>query len=267
MSKISDYLDTLNLTDGLSFRGMCPICHAKNDFSATNKDGIIVYNCYKLSCNSKGAYGSGLTAIEIQAKLNDWSKITEGSKKKEIERMTLPEYVVSPKPEHKLFHRFVNRWNIQGEDLMYDVKDRRCVFPCTSNGKLVDATGRALDGAIPKWYRYSGLGHYFIKCIGIPNGTILVVEDVISAITAARICPGLTAMALLGTSLTEHHKAKIAKYSRVIVALDPDAAPKTLTFTREIVSWTGLPTSALRLDDDIKYALESDIDKLKEFVR
>jgi len=71
---------------------------------------------------------------------------------------------------------------------------------------------------------------------------------------------------LLGTSLTEDHKAKIGEYSRVIVALDPDAVPKTLTFTREIVSWTGLPTSALRLDDDIKYALESDIDKLKEFV-
>ena len=32
------------------------------------------------------------------------------------------------------------------------------------------------------------------------------------------------------------------------------------------MSWTGLPTSALRLDDDIKYALESDIEKLKEFV-
>jgi hypothetical protein len=245
MSKVSDYLDTLNLTDGLSFRGMCPMCHARNDFSATNKDGVIVYNCYKLSCNVKGAYGSGLTATEIQAKINAWNVSVEGNKKKELERMVLPEYVVSPKPEHKLFHRFVNRWNIQGEDLMYDVKDRRCVFPCTSNGKLVDAT---------------------TKCIGIPNGTILVVEDVISAITAARVCPGLTAMALLGTSLTEDHKAKIGEYSRVIVALDPDAVPKTLTFTREIVSWTGLPTSALRLDDDIKYALESDIQKLKEFV-
>ena len=74
-------------------------------------------------------------------------------------------------------------------------------------------------------------------------------------------------MALLGTALTDRHKGKIGEFNRVIVALDPDAVPKTLSFTREIVSWTGLPTSALRLDDDIKEELPSDIEKLKEFVR
>ena len=267
MSKVSDYLDTLNLTDGLSFRGMCPICRSRNDFSATNKDGVIVYYCYKLSCNIKGAYSNGLTASEIQAKFNNQRLFIDGNKKKEVERMVLPEYVVSPLPEHKLLNRFINKWRLQTEDLMYDVKDRRAVFLLNSNGKLVDAVGRALDGSKPKWYRYSGIGYCYTKCIGIPNGTILVVEDVVSAITAARVCPGLTSMALLGTALTDRHKGKIGEFNRVIVALDPDAIPKTLSFTREIVSWTGLPTSALRLDDDIKEELPSDIEKLKEFVR
>ena len=53
-------------------------------------------------------------------------------------------------------------------------------------------------------------------------------------------------------------------FYKVIVALDPDASHKTLAYKREIESWTGLDTRALRLDDDLKYKVESDIIKLKE---
>jgi hypothetical protein len=55
-------------------------------------------------------------------------------------------------------------------------------------------------------------------------------------------------------------------YYKVIVALDPDAAHKTLQYKREIESWTGLDTRALRLDDDLKYKVESDIMRLKEML-
>ena len=85
-----------------------------------------------------------------------------------------------------------------------------------------------------------------------------------SAMVAQLEVPSLSAMAILGTSLSAAHYEKIAEYDRVIVALDPDAAHKTLQYTREIAAWTGLPTTALRLDDDIKYRLDDDLDKLKE---
>jgi hypothetical protein len=59
---------------------------------------------------------------------------------------------------------------------------------------------------------------------------------------------------------------QLGNYSQVIVALDPDAAHKTLSFRQEIEAWTGVATIALRLDDDIKYRVESDIEQLKEFL-
>jgi hypothetical protein len=60
---------------------------------------------------------------------------------------------------------------------------------------------------------------------------------------------------------------QLGQFREVIIALDPDAAHKTLQFKREVELWTGLPTTALRLDDDIKYGIESDIIKLKEMTR
>jgi hypothetical protein len=36
-----------------------------------------------------------------------------------------------------------------------------------------------------------------------------------------------------------------------------------LIYKKEIESWTGLDTIALRLDDDIKYRVSSDIEKLR----
>ena len=73
-------------------------------------------------------------------------------------------------------------------------------------------------------------------------------------------------MAILGTSLSAAHMSHLGEYSSIVVALDPDAAHKTLKFRREIGEWTGVDTIALRLDDDIKYRVESDIERLKELL-
>ena len=110
-------------------------------------------------------------------------------------------------------------------------------------------------------------GTYGIKANYFSAGTgntVVVVEDVISAITVAKL--GFTGMAILGTSLSVAHMEQLGDYSQVIVALDPDAAHKTLKYRREIEEWTGVTTIALRLDDDIKYRVSSDIQKLKELL-
>jgi hypothetical protein len=78
--------------------------------------------------------------------------------------------------------------------------------------------------------------------------------------------PNVTAMAILGTALTSAHMAKIGEYDNVIVALDPDAAHKTLQFSREIALWTNANSTAFRLDDDIKYRLTGDLERLKELL-
>ena len=178
--------------------------------------------------------------------------------------MEIPEYVVHPSAEHDKFHKFVGRWGIQTTRLLYDVKDERVVFPIHYKGRIIDANGRAVGGKSPKWYRYTGNADYYISGQGT---TLLVVEDCVSAIVANQELPNVTAMAILGTSLTANHMAKIGEYDRVIVALDPDAAHKTLQFSREIGLWTGAKSTAFRLDDDIKYKLSGDLERLKEITQ
>ena len=87
-----------------------------------------------------------------------------------------------------------------------------------------------------------------------------------SALVVCQEIPHVNAMAILGTSLTDKHMERIAEYDNIIVALDPDAAHKTLQYKREVEAWTGLDTRALRLDDDIKYKLVSDTNRLRSIV-
>ena len=249
------YIEDLDLGEGDTVRGDCPDCGGKNTFTANKSGGAVLYNCYKLGCKISGIHTVGMTAADIQARMQE---VEQDKPKPKVEIMELPEYVVR---SGSGLDAFRDKWDLWDQGLMYDLKDRRAVFPIFINGVLVDAVGRALAGAEPKWLRYTGKANYFI---GGTGKTVVVVEDVISAITVAKL--GFTGMAILGTSLSVAHMEQLGNYSQVIVALDPDAAHKTLRFRQEIEAWTGATTIALRLDDDIKYRVESDIEQLKEFL-
>jgi|TARA_R110001583_G_scaffold43640_3_gene138797 hypothetical protein len=261
---IQSYLDTLTIAEGQRLRMSCPVCKSYNTFTVFKTDGVLVYNCFKLSCtNSRGMYGVGLTADEIKLKMQSYVKDRPTS----LDRMVVPEYLVKPTVEHYLMHNYVKIWDLYDEDLMYDVKDRRAVFMIRDNNRLIDAVGRSLDGgATPKWFRYTGEASVFTRVLGNTNGIAVVVEDVISAITIAKLFPRTTGLAILGTSLGEAQMQHIQNYSKIIVALDPDAAHKTLKYKRDIEAWTGLDTIAFRLEDDIKYKVEEDIDRLEKLL-
>jgi hypothetical protein len=249
------YIEDLDLGEGDTVRGDCPDCGGKNTFTANKSGGAVLYNCYKLGCKISGVHTVGMTAADIQARMQE---VEQDKPKPKVEIMELPEYVVR---SGSGLDAFRDKWDLWDQGLMYDLKDRRAVFPIFIDNVLIDAVGRALAGAEPKWLRYTGKANYFI---GGTGKTVVVVEDVISAITVAKL--GFTGMAILGTSLSVAHMEQLGNYSQVIVALDPDAAHKTLRFRQEIEAWTGASTIALRLDDDIKYRVESDIEQLKEFL-
>ena len=246
------YIEDLDLGEGDTVRGDCPDCGGKNTFTANKSGGAVLYNCYKLGCKISGVHTVGMTAADIQARMQE---LEQDKPKPKVEIMELPEYVVR---SGSGLDAFRDKWDLWDQGLMYDLKDKRAVFPIFINNVLIDAVGRALAGAEPKWLRYTGKADYFIAGTG---NTVVVVEDVISAITVAKL--GFTGMAILGTSLSVAHMEQLGNYSQVIVALDPDAAHKTLSFRQEIEAWTGVATIALRLDDDIKYRVGSDIQKLK----
>ena len=247
------FIDDLDLGEGDTVRGYCPDCGGKNTFTASKTGGAVVYNCYKLGCKIQGIQTVGMTAADIEARMRDVPK-----PKPKLEAMNIPEHIVRSGTG---LDEFKDKWNLWDQGLMYDLKDNRVVFPIFYKGIMLDAVGRSLSGADPKWLRYTGKANYFSAGTG---NTVVVVEDVISAITVAKL--GFTGMAILGTSLSVAHMEQLGDYSQVIVALDPDAAHKTLKYRREIEEWTGVTTIALRLDDDIKYRVESDIQKLKELL-
>ena len=64
--------------------------------------------------------------------------------------------------------------------------------------------------------------------------------------------------------MTPRHMEKVAEYRKAVIALDPDAMAKTILYRREIDLWTGIPTVAMNLRDDIKYKVTEDLTKLEE---
>ena len=263
-NNIRQFVNDLDLTEGgRPYRGDCPECRGRNTFTATKELGDIKYNCFKLGCTVGGIYGTDMTAAEIhryreqQQQQRAYTNI-----KKEKDTMEIPEYVVTPKASHTKHQRYIRRWGIALGDVMYDVKDERVVFPIKHDGRIVDAVGRAVGKKQnPKWYRYTGEADYYTIGTG---STLLIVEDVVSAVIAVQEMPYITAMAILGTSMNPKHFEKIGEYDKVIIALDPDAIGKTVEYRREIELWTGRKTTAMNLQDDIKYKMEEDLEKLKE---
>ena len=264
-TSIRQFVIDLRLKESDRYRGDCPECRGKNTFTATNMLGDIKYNCFKLGCTVGGIHGTDMTAAEIHRRLEEQQlQRAYTNIKKEKDTMEIPEYVVTPKASHTKYQRYIKRWGIAIGDTMYDVKDERVVFPIKHDGRIVDAVGRAVGKKQhPKWYRYTGEADYYT--IGEAK-TLLIVEDVVSAIVAFQEIPYVTAMAILGTSLSPKHMEKIGEYDKVIIALDPDAIGKTVEYRREIELWTGNKTVAMNLIDDIKYREYEDMDKLKELV-
>ena len=91
----------------------------------------------------------------------------------------------------------------------------------------------------------------------------MVVEDCISAYVVGNNI--YTGVALLGTSLLDGHRDFLTNFSKVVVALDPDALPKTLQIAKELKGYVD-NVKVLKLEDDIKYRNKTDINNLKELI-
>jgi len=141
-------------------------------------------------------------------------------------------------------------------NLLYDVKETRVVFPVYKDNKIVDAIGRSLKNRLPKWKKYGNSGLPFSFGCG---KVAVVVEDCVSAAVVGSDV--LVGVAVLGTSLSEIHKKYISQFSTAIIALDPDALPKTLSFAKELRGHVK-DVRVLKLKDDLKYNNTEDFNNL-----
>ena len=273
---ILSYVEDLDLSDGQKHRGKCPECGRSNTFTATNQMGKLVWNCYANSCSLSGAKNIPMSVDEIRKRMKEF-KINTDDKTVNVklpEVFSLPEWVKPYTPYDSdlddspkaIVDKFCERYGLWAEDLElhYDIKENRIVFPVQDDGKLVDAVGRAIDDSVvPKWKRYGTYAEGFIRG---QHQLAIVVEDVVSACVIETL--GATGVAILGTTLNANHIEALRGFKRVIVALDPDAAEKTIAYTKMLKS-NGVQALALKLLDDIKYRREEDnlfiTNTIKEF--
>ena len=247
MINIYEYVKQLNVENGTSQRLTCPMCRSYKTFTVTNNMGSLLWNCYKASCDVRGTSRVHLSAEDIRNMKNVSQLVTS---------FEMPEYITPRK--HQIVD-WCNKWGLDVDalELQYDVKENRVVFPIKENGRIVDATGRSILNKLPKWKRYGSSDLPFSFGCG---SIAIVVEDCISAgVIGSDVYVGV---AVLGTSLLDSHKTFLSQFSTAIIALDPDALPKSFAFAKELRSHVK-DVKILRLKDDLKYRKKEDLDNLK----
>ena len=255
MNNIYNIVSDLGLSNGETKRMNCPNCKGYKTFTATNNMGSLVWNCYKVSCRVSGGTRVHLSVEDIKAGF-------AGAEEFAMDTFELPTYII-PHRDNVYMNRWCDRWGLDMNELglLYDVKESRVVFPVMHEGKMVDATGRSLSGyRIPKWKRYGKSGLPYTHGCG---KVAVVVEDCVSAAVVGY--GNFVGVALLGTSLQESHKRYLAQFSTAVVALDPDALPKTLAMAKELRGHVN-DVRVLRLKDDIKYRDPTDMENLNGII-
>ena len=142
-------------------------------------------------------------------------------------------------------------------DIRYDFQQDRVVYLVRNlDGKIVDGTGRSLNGSKPKWRRYGNSRDPFLSGNGFCG---IIVEDCPSACCVSNIASGI---ALMGTTLLDEHIDVIKRFDKVYVALDEDATSKAYMMIRKLRNY--VPTKLIVLNKDLK---DMQIGERNEFIR
>ena len=246
---IYNIINDLHLSVGESKRLTCPSCNGYKTFTVTNNMGRLVWNCYKSSCPISGTKKVNLSVEDIRNTFSEAKKMSD--------EFNMPEHVIYHNDRDEVVsYALEYGLDYKRIPLYYDVKEKRVVFPVKKDGLIVDAVGRSLGFRLPKWKRYGKSDLPFTYGHG---KVAVVVEDCVSAsVVGSDVYVGV---AVLGTSLSESHKRYLSQFSTAIIALDPDAMPKTLAFAKELRGHVS-DVRVLKLKDDLKYRNEEDLNNL-----
>jgi hypothetical protein len=248
---INKLLNDITLINGDTKRMDCPECNGRKTFTITNNMGSIVWNCYKAECTVSGGRRVHLSSTDIRKTLGNRGLLHIFASAK----FEKPEWLVR---DANAIAPYCDEWKLDATKLglLYDVKEHRVVFPVMHNGYMLDATGRSLGKRLPKWKRYGKNPLPYVYGYG---SVAVVVEDCVSAsVIGSNVYVGV---AVLGTSLSEAHKRYLSQFSTAVIALDPDALPKTLQFAKELRGYVDT-VRVLKLNDDLKYRNPDDLQNL-----
>ena len=250
MNNIYNTISDMNVPVGTTVRTKCPSC-GQRTFTVTNNMGSLVWNCFRMSCDLKGGTRVRMSVDDIRTQLSDAERFASAG-------FDVPEYLVPANHDVITWASDTYGLNAAELGLLYDVREHRAVFPIMHEGKIVDATGRALGKRLPKWRRYGKSGLPYAHGCG---KVAVVVEDCVSAAVVGG--GNFVGIAVLGTSLSDAHKKFLAQFSTAVIALDPDAVRKTLLMAKELRGHVD-DVRVLYLKDDLKYRNPTDMTNLSD---
>ena len=256
MEWVKKYVGNLHIVSYGRFRGDCPVCYRHNTFSVTDTGFERLYYCFHADCHTKGSTGVQLTKENSKVAFKE--RLTKQTSDTEF---VIPDTFVSlsRSKEAEAYVKRVGSYDayLNGlADIRYDFQQERVVYLVKHNNKIVDATGRSLNGRKPKWRRYGNNKHPFICG---RDGNLWIVEDTASACS---VCDIVTALALMGTTLLDEYIDTIKNYKKVFVALDKDATSKAYIMMRKLRNY--VPTKLIVLNKDLK---DMERGERNEFIR
>ena len=244
MEWIKNYVGNLRIVSYGRYRGDCPSCARHNTFSVTDTGFERLWYCFHADCHTKGSTGVQLTKENSKVAFKE--RVT-----KQIDNadFVVPDTFVSLS-RSKAAEAYVKKVGsydayLNGlADIRYDFQQERVVYLVKHNNKIVDATGRSLNGRKPKWRRYGNSKQPFLCG---KSRFLCIVEDCPSACSVSN---NITGLALMGTSLLDEHIEIIKKFKKVYVALDKDATSKAISLIRKLRNY--VPTKLIVLNKDLK---------------
>lgn len=259
--KILDLLDYADLPVGETQAGACPEC-GKHKFYVTRKPTGYAYICFRATCSLAPGYIGYSGGMYV-------SPSDQPIQKRKRPVFTGKTTFLSESDQQFLADRFnmVIRdedWRVTSDDeYAMPIRNARQeqIGTVVRQPTWIGSPRNGVAGA-PKARTYLDEGEPKLAWYKQPGtDTCVIVEDQISAMRIRDAC-SFTSVALLGTTLSAEQAGHLAreKYSRYILALDPDATHKALAIARRV---NGLFPNGLRvvfLDSDPKdYTDDSDL--------
>lgn len=221
-----DFIKNIKIAEGDRKTIDCPFCGGKKKFTIDRYDGKLIWNCYKASCNVRGAY-NGKRSIEAAKAFIANNAIT----KKKANHYPIPQITTKVENHQPAvdFLKSVNSWVAYEKGyikITYAPAEDRVLF---YNADHTGAVGRSLRPAKAKWWTYGTVE----GGITVGSGThVVLVEDVPSACAVSQL-NNHVGLSLLGTDITRPIKKTLSSYKKVTLVLDNDASAKAVSITRK----------------------------------
>ncbi len=232
----------------------CPICAKKgND---RNGDNLAIYSDGSSYCFSCGYFqtASGLSKL----------KTKESIPTKDIRSITLPadcDTILPARVKDWLSNYSLTEHDLKLHHVMWSEHWQRLIFPYIIDGKLVAWQGRSFSPTHKsKWFSQGDLKNILYVCGNHLNKTVVLVEDIISAIRVSNQ-QGVCAVPLFASHISTINMLRLAQfYDKLVVWLDKDKEKEAIKFTHDI-NLLGVNSQVIITDKDPKEYTNEEIHK------